>query len=135
MPEQSSDQADATTRLDKWLWAARFFKTRALAAAAVTGGKVHLQGQRVKPARSVKTGDSYQIRRGFELFEVIVTALGERRGSAAAAQLMYRETDSSLERRRAESEKRKLAMLQRPQTAGRPDKKQRRKIRQFIEKP
>lgn len=134
MPEQRSAH-QANTRLDKWLWAARFFKTRALAAAAVTGGKVHLQGQRVKPARGVKTGDCYQIRRGFEQFEVIVTALGERRGSAADAQLLYCETDGSLERRYAEAEKRKLAMLQRPQTQGRPDKKQRRKIRQFIEKP
>ena len=134
MPPQQSDHDGATVRLDKWLWAARFFKTRALATAAVTGGKVHFGGQRAKPGRGVKTGDCYQIRRGFEQFEVIVTALGERRGSAAAAKLLYRETDSSLERRRAEAEKRQLAMLQRPQTQGRPDKKQRRKIRQFIEK-
>jgi len=134
MVDQQIDQGDKNVRLDKWLWAARFFKTRALASAAVTGGKVHLQGQRIKPARSVKTGDCYQIRRGFELFEVIVTALGDRRGSAVAAQLLYRETDSSLERRRVEAEKRKLAMQQRPHSQGRPDKKQRRKIRQFIDK-
>jgi ribosome-associated heat shock protein Hsp15 len=125
----------ASVRLDKWLWAARFFKTRALAAEAVNGGKVHLRGQRVKAARGVKLGDCFEIRRGFDRFEVIVTALAERRGSAAAAQLLYRETEASETRRRAEAEQRKLAMLQRPQSDGRPDKKQRRQIRRFIEKP
>jgi len=129
------DAPKASVRLDKWLWAARFFKTRALAAEAVNGGKVHLQGQRVKAARGVKPGDCFEIRRGYERFEVIVTALGERRGSAAAAQLLYQETEASAERRRAEAEQRKLAMLQRPQSEGRPDKKQRRQIRRFIEKP
>lgn len=135
MAESGQDPAGAGTRLDKWLWAARFFKTRALAGAAVTGGKVHLQGQRVKPARNVRIGDCYEIRRGYELFEVVVTALGDRRGSASDALLMYRETEASVERRNAEAEKRKLALLQRPRTQGRPDKKQRRKIRRFIEKP
>jgi ribosome-associated heat shock protein Hsp15 len=125
----------ASVRLDKWLWAARFFKTRALAAEAVNGGKVHLRGQRVKAARGVKLGDCFEIRRGYERFEVVVTALAERRGSAAAAQLLYRETEASEQRRRAEAEQRRLAMLQRPQSEGRPDKKQRRQIRRFIEKP
>lgn len=119
-------------RLDKWLWAARFFKTRALASAAVTGGKVHLSGQRIKPSRSVKIDDCYEINRGYERFEVIVTDLSERRGSAACAQALYRETESSIEQRAGESEKRKLAMMQRPHSTSRPDKKQRRKIRQFI---
>ena len=122
-------------RLDKWLWAARFFKTRALASAAVSGGKVHLRGQRVKPARFVKVGDCYSIRRGFEVFEIIVTDLSARRGPAASAQQLYQETEASAERRLIEAEKRKLAMMQRPQTEGRPDKKQRRKIRRFIDKP
>jgi ribosome-associated heat shock protein Hsp15 len=125
----------ASVRLDKWLWAARFFKTRALAAEAVNGGKVHLRGQRVKAARGVKLGDCFEIRRGYERFEVVVTALAERRGSAAAAQLLYRETEASEQRRRAEAEQRRLAMLQRPRSEGRPDKKQRRQIRRFIEKP
>ena len=122
-------------RLDKWLWAARFFKTRALASAAVSGGKVHLRGQRIKPARFVKVGDCYSIRRGFEVFEIIVTDLSASRGPAASAQQLYRETEASAERRLIEAEKRKLAMMQRPQTEGRPDKKQRRKIRRFIDKP
>ena len=124
-----------STRLDKWLWAARFFKTRALATAAVNGGKVHARGQALKPSRAVKIDDCFEVRRGYEIFEIVVTGINDRRGSASAAQLMYRETASSVVRRQAESEKRKLAMMQRPQTAGRPDKKQRRQIRQFIEKP
>ena len=122
-------------RLDKWLWAARFYKTRALATAAVNGGKVHARGQSVKPSRAVKIGDSLEVRRSYESFEIVVTGINERRGSASAAQLMYRETASSVLRRQAEAEKRKLAMMQRPQTTGRPDKKQRRQIRRFIEKP
>ena len=119
-------------RLDKWLWAARFFKTRALAGAAVTGGKVHLAGQRIKPSRGVKIDDCYEIRRGYERYQIIVTDLSERRGSAACAQNLYRETESSIEQRDREAEKRRLAMMQRPHSTSRPDKKQRRKIRQFL---
>ena len=122
-------------RLDKWLWAARFFKTRALAAGAVNSGRIHVGGQSVKPSRGVKIDDCFEIRRGYECFEVVVTALSEHRGSATTAQLLYRETASSVDRRNNEAEKRKLAMMARPQSAGRPDKKQRRQIRRFIEKP
>lgn len=125
---------EETVRLDKWLWAARFFKTRVLASEAVTGGKVHLAGNRIKPSRKVKLDDCFEVQRGYQRFEVIVTGLSERRGSAAVAQGLYRETDDSVARRVAEAEKRKLAMMQRPQTSSRPDKKQRRKIRQFNEK-
>lgn len=124
-----------TVRLDKWLWAARFFKTRALASAAVSGGKVHLGGGRVKPSRAVKIDDVFEIRRGFERFEIVVTGLGERRGSANDAQLLYRETEASVARRRDEAEQRKLAQMQRPRSESRPDKKQRRQIRQFNQKP
>jgi len=120
-------------RLDKWLWAARFFKTRALSAQAVTGGKVHLRGNRIKPSRRVKIDDCYEIRRGLECFEVIVTDLSERRASAAIAVGLYRETESSIDKREIDTEKRKLAAMQRPRSGSRPDKKQRRKIRQFRE--
>ena len=126
--------ADTGVRLDKWLCAARFFKTRALASAAVSGGKVQGKGQSLKPSRAVKPGDCLEIRRGYDRYEVVVTALAEKRGSAAAAQLLYRETDASVVRREAEAQKRKLAMMARPQSDGRPDKKQRRQIRRFIEK-
>jgi ribosome-associated heat shock protein Hsp15 len=128
-----NDCADKV-RLDKWLWAARFFKTRALATEAVSGGKVHLRGQRIKPARGVKIGDRFEVHRGYERYEIIVTGLSERRGSATAAQTLYQETESSIEKRASEAESRRLAMMQRPQSDSRPNKKQRRKIRQFNEK-
>ena len=124
-----------SVRLDKWLWAARFFKTRALAAAAVGSGKVQCGGQTVKPARGVKLDDRYEVQRGFERYEIVVTGLSEQRGPASSAQLLYRETDDSVAQRAVESEKRKLAALARPRSEGRPDKKQRRQIRRFIEKP
>ena len=133
MPERNTDAA--SVRLDKWLWAARFFKTRALASTAVSGGKVHLAGGRVKPSRAVKLGDVFEVRRGYERFEIVVTGLSERRGSAREAQLLYRETEASITRRSEEAEQRKLAQMQRPRSDKRPDKRQRRQIRRFIEKP
>ena len=126
-----SDGNADRVRLDRWLWAARFFKTRALAADAVNGGKVHLAGQRVKAARAVKIGDSYEIQRGFERLEIVVTALSTRRGPASAAAELYRETEASLQRREQEREQRRLAALARPRTEGRPSKQQRRQIHRF----
>ena len=129
MPDKA--EIENRTRLDKWLWAARFFKTRAIAVQAVTGGKVHLMGQRVKASRQVKIDDCYEISRGQERFEVIVQALSERRGSATQAQLLYKETEASIDRRAHESEQRKLAAMQKPVSERRPNKQERRKIRQF----
>ncbi|MCP4188799.1 MAG: RNA-binding protein [Gammaproteobacteria bacterium] len=121
-------------RLDKWLWAARFYKTRALASQAITGGKVHLNGQRIKPSRPVKINDCYQLQRGYERFEVIVRQLSGKRGPASIAQTLYVETEDSITKREIESEKRKLAAMQRPHSDHRPNKQERRKIRQFTGK-
>jgi len=120
---------DDKVRIDKWLWAARFFKTRALATAAVNGGKVHLDGQRIKASRTVKLHDLYEIHRGFERLQVMVEALADRRGSAAIAQTLYRETEQSIARREKEAEQRKLSRLQHPVIDHRPTKHERRKIR------
>jgi ribosome-associated heat shock protein Hsp15 len=132
MPKGQSDSE--RVRIDKWLWAARFFKTRALASEAVNGGKVHLNGQRIKPARMVKIGDEYQILRGFERLTVVVEALADRRGPASVAQTLYRETESSIEQRAHESERRKLASMQRPLSDHRPNKRERRIMRNFTGK-
>jgi ribosome-associated heat shock protein Hsp15 len=118
-------------RIDKWLWAARFFKTRALAAEAVNGGKVHLDGQRIKAARAVKVGDVYEIQRGWERMTVVVKELAARRGSATVARTLYEETPESIERREHEAEQRRLARLQRPVSDHRPNKKERRQLRSF----
>ena len=122
------------TRIDKWLWAARFYKTRAIAGQAVSGGKVHLYGQRIKPSRPVKINDCYQILRGQERFEVVVRALSSKRSSASIAQTLYVETEQSIQRRESEAEKRKLAAMQKPTSDYRPNKQERRKIRQFTGK-
>jgi ribosome-associated heat shock protein Hsp15 len=122
---------DEAVRLDKWLWAARFFKTRPLASVAVSGGKVHLNGHRVKPGRGVQAGDALQIQRaGFE-YVVEVLALAERRGPASVAETLYRESEASIQARAQLREQQKLAALATPQTAGRPNKQQRRHIIRF----
>ena len=121
-------------RIDKWLWAARFFKTRALATEAVNGGKVHLNGHRIKASRDVKVNDIYDIQRGFERYQIVVQELSERRGPAKIAQTLYRETESSIQKRNNEAEQRKLANMQRPVFDHRPNKKERRKIRDLTGK-
>ena len=123
--------SDRRTRLDKWLWAARFFRTRAIASSAVTGGKVHLNGQRVRSSRAVKVDDCYLISRGQDRLEIVVLELSEQRRSANIAQSLYAETEASINRRARESEKRKLAAMQKPVSDHRPNKQERRKIRQF----
>jgi ribosome-associated heat shock protein Hsp15 len=122
------------TRLDRWLWAARFYKTRTLASAAVSGGKVHLLGQRVKASRPVKVDDCYEIVRGLERFEIIVQQLGDKRGSAQIAQLLYIETEASKILRERQAQQRKIAALAQPQSDHKPNKQERRKIRSFTGK-
>ncbi len=115
-------------RIDKWLWAARFFKTRSLATEAVQGGRVHVEGARVKPARDVRLGERIEIVLGQTTMTVVVRALGDRRGSAAAAALLYEETPESLHRREREREQRRLAPPPGADLAGRPSKRDRRRL-------
>ena len=125
------EAADGRLRLDKWLWAARFFKTRSLAKAAIEGGKVRLDGQRVKVSKEISVGDILQVRQGWDEKTVVVQALSDQRRGAPEAQALYRETAESLEKREAEAAARKAAggMVERP--AHRPTKKQRRQIHRF----
>jgi ribosome-associated heat shock protein Hsp15 len=117
-------------RLDRWLWVARFFKTRSLAQQAIAGGHVHLNGQRVKAARSVRPGDLLEITRGEERFEVRVVALAARRGPAAVARGLYEETDESAAARAAAQQLRRDLAGSRP-PASRPDKRDRRRLISF----
>ena len=119
-------------RIDKWLWAARFFKTRAMARAAIQGGKIQLNGARTKPGRVLNAGDKLRIQRGHEVFSVTVKAISDRRGPAAVAQTLYSESEES--RRRREALASQLAQ-QRSQHAARerrPDKRERRRIIRFL---
>lgn len=118
-------------RLDKWLWAARFFKTRSLAAEAVGGGKVHVNGMRAKPARAVQIGDMLSIRRGPLELVVIVRGLSARRGPAREATLLYEETPQSVQRREALAAERKAHALDAPRPEHRPSKRDRRRIIRF----
>jgi len=124
--------AEETVRLDKWLWAARFFKTRSMAAKAVNGGHVHVNGNRAKPARMVQVGDGLHIRRGATEFDVVVQALHSRRGPAVEARSLYRETEESLRRREQEAQKRHIEAHSGAAPSRRPDKRDRKKIRKFI---
>ena len=120
-------EEDEKVRLDKWLWAARFFKTRALAKAAIESGKVHCRGERCKPSKEPRLGDELQIRVGLEERTVEVKALSVVRRGAPEAQLLYEETADSIARREEAAALRKAGALG-VQTDGRPNKKQRRQI-------
>ena len=126
---QKSDEDDKV-RLDKWLWAARFFKTRALAKAAIESGKVHCRGERCKPGKEPRVGDEFQIRAGFDERTVVVQALSIIRRGAPEAQLLYSETPESLAKREQAAEMRKAGSLG-VTTDGRPTKKQRRQLLHF----
>ena len=120
----------ASIRIDKWLWAARFFKTRSLAQEAVELGRVRLAGQRLKPSRDVKPGDRLTVERGEERFEIFVEKISAVRGPAPVAQTLYRETDESREKRERATEMRKIAMEPASTIAkGRPTKRDARLIR------
>jgi ribosome-associated heat shock protein Hsp15 len=118
-------------RIDKWLWAARFFKTRSLATEAVNGGKVQVNGESTKPARPIKIGDELRIRLGEFEHVVIVRGLAERRGPASVAQTLYEETEESRARRARLREQLKLSSPLFVYDQGRPTKKDRRELDRF----
>jgi len=123
--------AAGSVRLDKWLWAARFFKTRSLATAAIGAGEVRVARERVKPARDVKVGDELQIRRGDDLTDVVVRELSSARGPAPVAQRLYEETEESRQRRARAAERRVLAREPALDIKGRPTKRDARVLKRL----
>lgn len=121
-------ESDHRVRIDKWLWAARFFKTRAIAADAVDGGKAQVNGDRVKPAKALKVGDRIEVRSGPYSWTITVLQLSERRGPASEAQKLYEESPESRQRREALSIALKAERQANPFQRGRPTKHDRRQI-------
>jgi ribosome-associated heat shock protein Hsp15 len=128
---QKTPDESKSVRLDKWLWAARFYKTRSLAKDAVQSGKVQYNGQRSKPGKIVELGASIKIPQGFDLKDVMVLQIKEQRLGAPLAQIMYEETQASENLRASNVEARKINAFNSPKPDHRPDKKQRRQIIQF----
>jgi len=126
-------EQQAKVRLDKWLWAARFFKTRALAKSAIEGGKVHYDGQRCKVSKTVDLGAKLEIRQGFDEKIVVVKAISDQRRGAPEAQLLYEETPESIKLRMDEAERRRKFKAANPLFDQKPNKKQRRQIHKFRE--
>ncbi len=121
-------------RLDKWLWAARFFKTRSLASQAITGGKVRLNGARIKAAKNASVGDELEIVAGYEHYRVTIQAVSANRRPAQEARLLYHEAEESQKAREEQRELRRLQNAGIAAPAKRPDKRDRRKIKSFIRK-
>ena len=119
---------DAPVRLDKWLWAARFFKNRGLATEAVNGGRVHLNGQAVKPSKDVRPGDELEITIGEDRRTIVVYGTAERRGSATVARTLYEETPESIVERERRAEQRRLARPLGTDLGARPTKRDRRRF-------
>jgi ribosome-associated heat shock protein Hsp15 len=126
------DNQDTSVRLDKWLWAARFFKTRTLAKSAIENGKVLIDGQKCKPSRTIGGNETLSIRRGDEVIEVVVVMLSEQRRGAPEAQKLYQETSESIARREQLAADRKVLRDSMPISV-RPNKKQRRQIHKFLD--
>lgn len=130
MQSPSGESSDAV-RLDKWLWAARFFKTRALAAEAIDGGKVHLNGERVKRSKTLKLGDEVRVRLGPYEHRIVVRSTSDRRGPATVAATLYDELPESRATREALIEQRRMEIAVGADDAGRPSKRDRRQIEQL----
>ena len=128
------EENNESIRIDKWLWAARFFKTRSLAADAVTGGKIDVNGARAKPSRIMRLGDKLSIRRGPYESTVVVKGLAKLRGPASEAQLLYEETEESIRRRELTSAQLKLERPPEFHSPGRPSKKDRRAVLRFTKR-
>lgn len=126
--QPGNTETSDVVRLDKWLWAARFFKTRALAAGAIDGGKVHLNGERVKRSKGLKTGDDVRVRIGPYEHRIIVRSTSDRRGPATVAATLYEELPESRAAREALLEQRRMEAASGVQEAGRPSKRDRRQI-------
>ena len=127
-----TDAANNSVRLDKWLWAARFFKTRSIATDAVESGKIKLNGERPKPAKSVKVGDKLEVRTGPYTFAIAVLGLSDKRGPAPVAQQLYAESPESLAARQLLSQQLRADAGSAPLFRGRPTKKARRQIVRFV---
>ena len=133
VPAPASIPPQASVRLDKWLWAARFYRSRSLAAQAIETGHVRAHGERVKAACAVRTGMRISVRKREFVFDVEVTALADQRGSASDAARLYRETQESVDAREAALAARRGARAQ--QTPGRPTKRDRRRLEDFLNEP
>ena len=134
MSDKQIEENNESIRIDKWLWAARFFKTRSLAADAVTGGKIDVNGARAKPSRIMRLGDKLSIRRGPYESTIVVKGLAKLRGPASEAQLLYEETEESIRRRELTSAQLKLERPPEFHSPGRPSKKDRRAVLRFTKR-
>ena len=130
----TDDAAIESLRIDKWLWAARFFKTRSLAAQAVSGGLVRIADQRIKASRRVRRGEIVHVRRGVQEWDVVVQGLRDERRPAPQARTLYEETPASIERRTGEQARREQAEMRRARAQGRPTKRERRALAYWRER-
>jgi len=129
------DADEGRIRFDKWLWAARFYKTRSLCVQAIDAGQVRVNGERAKPARAMRVGEIVAIRKSGIVCEVTITALADRRGSATDAARLYRETEASAAAREEAWLMRRATDAAQPRFPGRPTKRERRKLEDFLNEP
>ena len=133
-PPAIDPAAAARVRFDKWLWAARFYRTRSLAALAIAAGHVRVEDQRIKPSRAAATGERVVLRKDGLVGDIVVTALSDRRGNADHAAELYREAPARITARLEEIARRKGAATVSPMRPGRPTKRERRKLKEFFER-